>query len=121
DTLGPESMRKTVAIVATSDESPMMRRRAPDTAMRVAEYFRDRGDKVLLILDSITRFAHALREVAIGIGEPPIARGYPASVFTELPRLLERAGPGENDAGSITAILSVLIDGDDHNDPVADS
>ena len=121
DTLGPESMRKTVAIVATSDESPMMRRRAPDTAMRVAEYFRDHGDKVLLILDSITRFAHALREVAIGIGEPPVARGYPASVFTELPRLLERAGPGENGAGSITAILSVLIDGDDHNDPVADS
>ncbi|WP_244467980.1 flagellar protein export ATPase FliI [Nitratireductor soli] len=121
DTIGAESMKKSVAVVATSDESAMMRRRAPDTAMRVAEYFRDRGDKVLLILDSITRFAHALREVAIGAGEPPVARGYPASVFTELPRLLERAGPGETGRGSITAILSVLVDGDDHNDPVADA
>jgi flagellum-specific ATP synthase len=89
--------------------------------MRVAEHFRDRGDRVLLVLDSITRFAHALREVAIGAGEPPVARGYPASVFTELPKLLERAGPGMVGTGSITAIISVLIDGDDHNDPVADS
>jgi len=121
DTVGPVTMRKTVAIVATSDESAMMRRRAPDTAMRVAEHFRGRGHRVLLVLDSITRFAHALREVAIGTGEPPVARGYPASVFTELPRLLERAGPGAADNGSITAILSVLIDGDDHNDPVADA
>lgn len=121
DTLGPTNMAKTVAVVATSDESAMMRRRAPDTAMRVAEYFRDRGDRVLLILDSITRFAHALREVATGTGEPPVARGYPASVFTELPRLLERAGPGAEGAGSITAIISVLVDGDDHNDPIADS
>ncbi|MDN2566606.1 flagellar protein export ATPase FliI [Aquibium sp. A9E412] len=121
DTLGPESMAKTVSVVATSDESPMMRRRACDTAMRVAEHFRDRGDRVLLILDSITRYAHALREVAIGTGEPPVARGYPASVFTDLPKLLERAGPGAGGAGSITAILSVLVDGDDHNDPVADA
>ena len=121
DTIGAESMAKTVAVVATSDESAMMRRRAPDTAMRVAEHFRDRGDSVLLLLDSITRFAHALREVAIGTGEPPVARGYPSSVFTDLPKLLERAGPGRAGAGSITAILSVLVDGDDHNDPVADS
>lgn len=121
DTLGESGMAKTVAVVATSDESAMMRRRAPDTAMRVAEHFRDRGDRVLLVLDSITRFAHALREVAIGGGEPPVARGYPASVFTALPRLLERAGPGASGAGSITAIISVLVDGDDHNDPVADS
>lgn len=120
DTLGAEGMAKTVAVVATSDESPLMRRRAPDTAMRVAETFRQRGDRVLLILDSITRLAHALREVAIGVGEPPVARGYPASVFTALPRLLERAGPGEMGTGSITAVLSVLVDGDDHNDPVAD-
>lgn len=119
DTIGP-SMAKTIAVVATSDESAMMRRRAPDTAMRVAEYFRDRGDRVLLVLDSITRFAHALREVATGTGEPPVARGYPASVFTDLPKLLERAGPGAEGKGSITAIISVLIDGDDHNDPVAD-
>lgn len=125
DTIG-ESMAKTVAVVATSDESAMMRRRAPDTAMRVAEHFRDQGHRVLLVLDSITRFAHALREVATGTGEPPVARGYPASVFTELPKLLERAGPGTEGPGvegrgSITAIISVLVDGDDHNDPVADS
>jgi len=121
DTIGAESMAKTVAVVATSDESAMMRRRAPDTAMRVAEHFRDQGHRVLLVLDSITRFAHALREVATGTGEPPVARGYPASVFTDLPKLLERAGPGAEGQGSITAIISVLVDGDDHNDPVADS
>lgn len=121
DTIGAESMAKTVAVVATSDESAMMRRRAPDTAMRVAEHFRDQGHRVLLVLDSITRFAHALREVATGTGEPPVARGYPASVFTDLPKLLERAGPGAEGMGSITAIISVLVDGDDHNDPVADS
>ena len=120
DTIGA-SMAKTIAVVATSDESAMMRKRAPDTAMRVAEHFRARGDRVLLVLDSITRFAHALREVATGTGEPPVARGYPASVFTDLPKLLERAGPGAEGAGSITAIISVLVDGDDHNDPVADS
>jgi flagellum-specific ATP synthase len=121
DTIGAKHMTKTVAVVATSDESAMMRKRAPTTAMRVAESFRDRGDRVLLVLDSITRFAHALREVAIGAGEPPVARGYPASVFTDLPKLLERAGPGPGGTGSITAILSVLVDGDDHNDPVADA
>ena len=99
-------------MVATSDESAMMRRRAPGTALSIAEYFRNRGDRVLLLLDSITRFAHALREVAIGTGEPPIARGYPASVFTDMPKLLERAGPGRHGSGSITAILSVLVDGD---------
>ncbi|TGP55447.1 flagellar protein export ATPase FliI [bacterium M00.F.Ca.ET.230.01.1.1] len=121
DTIGADSMAKTVAVVATSDESAMMRRRAPDTAMCVAEHFRDQGHRVLLVLDSITRFAHALREVATGTGEPPVARGYPASVFTDLPKLLERAGPGAEDKGSITAIISVLVDGDDHNDPVADS
>ncbi|WP_410000546.1 flagellar protein export ATPase FliI [Mesorhizobium sp. SP-1A] len=121
DTIGAAGMAKTVAVVATSDESAMMRRRAPDTAMRVAEHFRDEGHRVLLVLDSVTRFAHALREVATGTGEPPVARGYPASVFTDLPKLLERAGPGAEGTGSITAIISVLVDGDDHNDPVADS
>lgn len=115
------SMAKTVAVVATSDESPMMRKRAPETAMRVAEHFRDQGHRVLIVLDSITRYAHALREVATASGEAPVARGYPASVFTELPKLLERAGPGAVGSGSITAIISVLVDGDDHNDPVADS
>lgn len=121
DTIGEEAMKKTVAVVATSDESAMMRKRASGTAMSVAEHFRDRGDRVLLVVDSITRFAHALREVAIGAGEPPVARGYPASVFTDMPRLLERAGPGAAGTGSITAIISVLVDGDDHNDPVADT
>lgn len=121
DTIGHNNMAKTVAVVATSDESAMMRKHAPGTAMRIAEYFRDRGDRVLLVLDSITRFAHALREVATGAGEHPVARGYPASVFTDLPKLLERAGPGAIGGGSITAVISVLVDGDDHNDPVADS
>lgn len=121
DTLGHAGRAKSVAVVATSDESAMMRRRAPDTAMRIAEHFRDGGHRVLLIVDSITRFAHALREVAIGAGEPPVSRGYPPSVFTELPRLLERAGPGIEGGGSITAIISVLVDGDDHNDPIADA
>ncbi|TCD16193.1 FliI/YscN family ATPase [Oricola cellulosilytica] len=121
DTLGPEGMKKSVAVVATSDESATMRRRAPVCAMEVAEWFRDRGKRVLLLLDSVTRYAHALREVAISVGEPPVARGYPASVFTDLPRLLERAGPGGPDCGSITAIVTVLVDGDDHNDPVADT
>src|SRR5690606_39224119 len=90
DTIGPKSLAKTVAVVATSDESAMMRKRAPEMSMRVADYFRDQGHRVLLVIDSITRFAHALREVAIGIGEPPVARGYPASVFTDLPKLLDR-------------------------------
>ena len=121
DTIGHKNMAKTVAVVSTSNESAMMRKCAPGTAMRIAEHFRDQGDRVLLVLDSITRFAHALREVATGSGEHPVARGYPASVFTDLPKLLERAGPGAAGKGSITAVISVLIDGDDHNDPVADS
>ena len=110
-----------IAVVSTGDESPMMRRLAPRTAMAVAEYFRDRGDQVLLIVDSVTRFAHAARDVALAAGEPAVARGYAPSVFSDLPRLLERAGPGLEDSGSITGVFSVLVDGDDHNDPVADS
>ncbi len=120
DTLG-DNLAKSVAVVATSDESPMLRKMAPLTAVTIAEYFRDQGDNVLLIVDSVTRFAHAIREVATASGEPPIARGYPASVFTELPRLLERAGPGAEGTGTITAIISILVDGDNHNDPIADS
>jgi flagellum-specific ATP synthase len=110
-----------ITVVSTGDESPMMRRLAPKTAMSVAEYFRDRGDSVLLIIDSVTRFAHAARDVALAAGEPAVARGYAPSVFSELPRLLERAGPGLEGGGSITGVFSVLVDGDDHNDPVADS
>lgn len=115
------SRDKVIAVVATSDESTMMRRLAPLAAMAIAEYFRDRGESVLLLLDSITRYAHAQREYALAAGELPVARGYPASMVTHLAHLLERAGPGEAEDGFITAIVTVLVDGDDHNDPVADA
>jgi flagellum-specific ATP synthase len=120
DTLG-DNMKKSIVVVATSDESPMLRKMAPLVGVTIAEHFRDKGENVLFIIDSVTRFAHAIREVAVASGEPPIARGYPASVFTELPRLLERAGPGMEGEGTITAIISILVDGDNHNDPIADS
>lgn len=120
DVLAQEGGRA-VAVVATSDESPMMRRLAPKTAMCIAEHFRELGENVLLIVDSVTRFAHAARDVALAAGEPPVARGYPPSVLSDLPKLLERAGPGEEGQGSITGVFAVLVDGDDHNDPVADS
>jgi flagellum-specific ATP synthase len=120
DTLGGDRA-SAVAVVSTGDESPMMRRLAPKTAMAVAEYFRDCGESVLLIVDSVTRFAHAARDVALAAGEPAVARGYAPSVFSDLPRLLERAGPGEEGSGSITAVFSVLVDGDDHNNPIADA
>ena len=112
---------RSITIAVTGDESPMLRRLAPLTAMTVAEYFRDQGQNVLLVVDSVTRYAHACREIAMASGEPPVARGYTPSVFTELPRLLERAGPGLVGSGSITGIFTVLVDGDDHNDPVADA
>jgi flagellum-specific ATP synthase len=115
------NLHKSVMVVSTGDESPMMRRQAPRTAVALAEYFRDCGDSVLLIVDSVTRYAHAARDVALAAGEPAVARGYTPSVFSDLPRLLERAGPGAEGKGSITGIFSVLIDGDDHNDPVADN
>ncbi|KZK81863.1 Flagellum-specific ATP synthase [Pseudovibrio sp. W64] len=120
ETLG-DQLSKSVVVVATGDESPMMRRLAPKTAMTVAEHFRDQGQSVLLIVDSVTRYAHALRDVALAAGEPALSRGYPPSVFSELPLLLERAGPGIEGSGMMTAIFSVLVDGDDHNDPVADN
>ncbi len=120
DALG-ENRKVAITVVATADESAMMRRLAPKTAMSVAEYLRDQGESVLLIVDSITRFAHAARDVALAAGEPAVARGYAPSVFSELPKLLERAGPGETGGGSITGVFSVLVDGDDHNDPVADN
>ncbi len=116
-----DQMHKTVAVISTSDESAMMRRLAPKTATCIAEYFRDQGQSVLLILDSITRYAQALRDIGLAAGEPAVARGFTPSVFAELPKLLERAGPGRVGAGTITAIYSVLIDGDDHNDPIADN
>ena len=116
-----QSRDRAVIVVSTGDESPMMRRQAPKVALAVAESFRDRGESVLLIVDSVTRYAHAARDVALAAGEPAVARGYPPSVFSDLPRLLERAGPGREDSGTITGVFSVLVDGDDHNDPVADS
>ncbi len=121
ETLTPASRARAVMVVSTSDESPMMRQLAPNTAMAVAEYFRDRGQQVLLIIDSITRYAHAARDVALAAGEPAVSRGFTPSVFSELPRLLERAGPGFEGGGAITGVFSVLVDGDDHNDPVADN
>ncbi|KZM48050.1 FliI/YscN family ATPase [Labrenzia sp. OB1] len=120
DSLG-ETLATSVVVASTGDESAMQRRLAPKTAMSVAEFYRSHGHKVLLILDSATRFAHAARDVALAAGEPPVARGYPPSVFADLARLIERAGPGSCGEGSITGIFSVLVDGDDHNDPVSDT
>lgn len=120
DSLG-DKQRDVVAVVATGDESALMRRLAARTAMATAEWFRDQGRSVLLIMDSITRYAQAAREIAIAAGEPPVARGFPPSVFADLPQLLERAGPGVPGSGAITALFAVLIDGDDHNDPIADA
>ena len=110
-----------VAVVATGDASPAVRRLAPKTAMTVAEHFRKQGRQVLLMIDSVTRFAHAQREYALASGEPPVARGYPPSVFAEISNLLERSGPGPAGEGDITLFATVLVDGDDHNDPVSDA
>ncbi|WP_412057564.1 FliI/YscN family ATPase [Bartonella sp. DGB2] len=120
DTMRGE-LSKVVTVVATSDESPMMRRLAPATATTIAEYFSCLGDQVLLVVDSITRYALAGREIAIAAGEPPVSRGFPPRVFADLPKLLERAGPGPRGKGSITGVYSVLVEGDDHNDPISDA
>ncbi len=120
ETLGP-AIKKSVVIVSTSDESAGRRKMVPLLATAVAEHFRDKGQQVLLIMDSVTRYAHALRELALASGEPPVARGYPPSVFGLLPQLLERAGPGKLGSGAITAFYAVLVDGDNHNEPVADT
>jgi len=124
DELGPDGRARTVAVVATSDMPPIVRRNCADAALAVAEYFRDQGKHVLLLLDSLTRYCHALREIGLAAGELPAARGSPPSVFAHLPRLHERAGPGAEvagKAGQITAIFSVLVDGDDQTEPVADA
>ena len=119
--LGVEGLRRSVVVAAPADTSPLMRLQGASYATAIAEQFRDQGMNVLLIMDSLTRYAMAQREIALAIGEPPVTRGYPPSVFARLPQLVERAGNGELGGGSITAFYTVLVEGDDQQDPIADS
>ena len=121
ETLGPESFGRAVVVAAPADASPLARSKGASYATDVAVWFRDQGKHVVLIVDSLTRYAMALREIGLSLGEAPVARGYPPSVFARMPELVERVGNGANPNGSITAFYTVLLEGDDTNDPVADT